>query len=69
MDSGNIDKKFQTFHNKDALFKQNNRAILSTLLKKSQLDSDTNYIVELITKYQGGLHQEIFYPVEGKSMA
>jgi hypothetical protein len=58
-----ITEKFETYHNKDALLKQNNRAIMISLYERTDLDSCTLDIVELISKYQGCLHQEIFYPV------
>jgi len=63
----NIAEQFKTFHKKETLFKQNNRSILSTLLEKNDLDFDTVRILELISEFQGGLDQEIFYPVEADS--
>lgn len=60
---GDIAEKFETYHNKETLLKQNNRAIMISLLELTDLDSSTLDIVELISKHQGCLHQEIFYPV------
>ena len=63
----NIAEKFKSFHKKETLSKQNNRSILSTLLEKNDLDTDTVRVLELISEFQGGLDQEIFYPVEANS--
>jgi len=34
------------------------------LLELDNLDTNTSRIIELIERHQGGLDQEVFYPVE-----
>jgi hypothetical protein len=59
-----IGLKFERFHKKETLSKQNNRSILLTLLQSIELDPQTQEVLELISLHQGGLDQEVFYPVQ-----
>ena len=57
---------FRKFHKKETLSKKNNRSILLSLIESSDLAIDTLHILELISEYQAGLDQEVFYPVHSK---
>lgn len=59
-----IGEKFEKYHKKETLHLSNNRSILSKLLESDNLDTNTSRIIELIENHQGGLDQEVFYPVE-----
>jgi hypothetical protein len=57
---------FHKFHKKETLSKKNNRSFLLSLIESSDLANDTIQILDLISEYQAGLDQEIFYPVHSE---